>query len=140
MKAYISAELRRQVIARAGKCCEYCRLTLSDRAFPFAIDHIQSEKHGGKTELDNLCLACFRCNSFKGSDVAGVDPLTGLTTLLFNPRKHLWESHFTMEEGLIIPKSPEARLTVIILRLNATSQLIPRTLLLEQGRYPCVKE
>ena len=51
---YISAEIRRQVTARAGNCCEYCRLSQEDNTFSFQVDHIIAEKHGGSTELDNL--------------------------------------------------------------------------------------
>lgn len=62
---YISAELRRQVIDRAGGCCEYCLMNTKDRLLPFEIDHIISEKHGGLTDSDNLCLACYRCNGLR---------------------------------------------------------------------------
>lgn len=37
---YISAALRREVIERAGSCCEYCRLAQEDVFFSFQIDHI----------------------------------------------------------------------------------------------------
>ncbi len=56
-KSHISTALRRQVIARAGGCCEYYLTNTDDRPIDFAIDHIIAEKHGGPTELDNLCLS-----------------------------------------------------------------------------------
>ena len=53
---YVPAPLRRLVRARAGERCEYClvpeRLTLA----PHWVDHIVAEKHGGRTEEDNLAL------------------------------------------------------------------------------------
>jgi len=57
MTTYIPAELRRAVIERANGSCEYCLMPLIDRFLPYEIDHIVSEKHGGTTESENLCLA-----------------------------------------------------------------------------------
>ena len=104
---YVSAELRRLVIERAGGCCEYCRMQTVDRLLPFDIDHIIAEKHGGATDADNLCLACYRCNSFKGSDIASADPETGKATFLFHPRQQRWEAHFRLNEAMIEPLTPE---------------------------------
>jgi hypothetical protein len=61
---------------------------------PFEIDHISSLKHEGPTVAGNLALSCFRCNSYKGTDLAGRDPLTRKLTPLFNPRRHKWARHF----------------------------------------------
>jgi hypothetical protein len=61
-------------------------MRVDDRLLPFEIDHIIAEKHRGVTAADNLCLACYRCNSFKGSDIASADPLTGNAAFLFHPR------------------------------------------------------
>jgi hypothetical protein len=36
----ITNELRRQVIERAGNCCEYCLLSQDDNFFSFHIDEI----------------------------------------------------------------------------------------------------
>src|SRR5260370_37612110 len=98
---YIRADLRRQVIERAGGCCEYCRMQLMDRLLPFEIDHVIAEKHGGLTDINNLCVACYRCNSFKGSDIASADPITGKATFLFNPRLQQWSDHFRLNCAVI---------------------------------------
>ncbi len=137
---YISAELRRSVIERAGGCCEYCRMATADRLLPFEIDHIIAEKHGGDTDADNLCLACYRCNGFKGSDIASADPVTGAATFLFHPRHQRWEDHFRLRGGVIEPLTPEGRVTVLILRLNAPEQIAQRTALMVEERYPCLAE
>ncbi|MDX2161122.1 MAG: HNH endonuclease signature motif containing protein [bacterium] len=139
MSSYVPAELRRRVVERARGCCEYCRFAVDDRLLPGEIDHVISEKHGGKTVDDNLCLACFRCNSLKGSDIAGADPVTGLPTFLYHPRLHLWSAHFRfMGEGHLEPLSPEARLTVLLLKMNAPVLIVQRRLLHIVGRYPCL--
>lgn len=83
---YISLELRRQVIERAGNCCEYCRLSQEDNTFSFQIDHVIAEKHEGETAFNNLSLSCPNCNNFKGSDIGSIDRETGRLTPLCNPR------------------------------------------------------
>jgi hypothetical protein len=79
-KTYISAKLRRQVIENARNCCEYCLQPELFSFSPHEIDHAISEKHGGKTLFINLALACKRCNTYKGSDIASIDPETQMTT------------------------------------------------------------
>ena len=134
---YISAELRRLVYERANGCCEYCRMNVADRLLPYEIDHIISEKHGGATDADNLCLACYRCNGYKGSDIASSDPDTGAATYLFHPRRQNWIDHFKLDASLLKPLTPEGRVTVFLLRLNAPIQVEQRRELISEGRYPC---
>jgi len=134
---HIPTALRRDVIQRAVNCCEYCRLSQVDNFFTFHVDHIISEKHGGETKSDNLCLSCPACNIAKGSDIAGADPLTGNATFLYNPRQQIWLEHFRLEGATIQGKTPEGRLTVQLLRLNSKERVIEREGLLELGRYPC---
>jgi hypothetical protein len=134
---YIPADLRRLVFERAGGCCEYCRMQVADRLLPFEIDHVIAEKHGGATNADNLSLACYRCNGFKGSDIASADPVTGAATFLFHPRRQRWDDHFRLDDTTITPLTPEGRVTVFLVRLNAPIQLEQRTLLIAEGRYPC---
>ncbi len=134
---HIPSELRRQVIERAGGCCEYCRMSGDDRLIPFEIDHVVSEKHRGTTDFDNLCLACYRCNWFKGSDIASIDPETGAVVPLFNPRRQRWNEHFRLNGATIEPLTPEARVTVFLLRLNQPIQIAQRETLIAEDRYPC---
>jgi 5-methylcytosine-specific restriction endonuclease McrA len=134
---YIPAELRRQVIERAGGCCEYCRMQIVDRLLPFEIDHIIAEKHGGTTDIDNLCVACYRCTSFKGSDIASADPETGNATYLYHPRQDRWQDHFQLDNAVITPLTPEGRVTTFILRLNMPIHIAQRDALIKEGRYPC---
>ena len=66
----MNAALIRLVRQRAGHCCEYCWMPQEFDPTPFEIDHIIAEKHKGPTVAGNLCLSCFYCNSFKGSDIS----------------------------------------------------------------------
>jgi len=72
-RTYISTILRTEVVERAKGCCEYCLASAGDGAIDFTIDHIIAEKHGGSTKLENLCLSCYWCNNYKGSDLSSVD-------------------------------------------------------------------
>ena len=71
-QTYIPAEMRRLVIGRAGRRCEYCLIHEDDTYFGCEVDHVVSEKHGGLTVVENLAYACLACNRFKGSDLGSI--------------------------------------------------------------------
>jgi HNH endonuclease len=52
-----TAELRRQVVERAGNCCEYCLLPQELVASTHQVDHVIAEKHDGQTAIENLALS-----------------------------------------------------------------------------------
>jgi len=133
---YIPAEIRRLVISRSGECCEYCRISREDHVLPFEIDHITSQKHGGPSTAENLCLSCWDCNNAKGSDIAGADPVTKKATFLFHPRQQRWNDHFQLKEAVIVPLTPEGRVTLFVLQLNHPDRLIEREMLIALSRYP----
>lgn len=87
---------------------------------PMHVEHIVPLAKGGSTIEENLWLACPLCNGHKGIQTHGVDPLTGATSSLFNPRSQVWEDHFQWgENGLVIVgKSSCGRATVAALQLN----------------------
>jgi hypothetical protein len=55
----MDAALTRQIWRRAHGRCEYCRFSQEFDDRPFEIDHIRSQKHGGRTVASNLALSCF---------------------------------------------------------------------------------
>ena len=122
----ISAALRRQVRERARERCEYCLLAEVQAFFPHEPDHIIALKHGGETVPENLALACFDCNRFKGSDIAGIDPISGTVTALFNPRTERWADHFRLRNGRIDPLTPVGRATERLLRFNLPPRVLAR--------------
>lgn len=136
--AYIGADLRRRVVARAGRLCEYCLIHEEDTFFGLGVDHIISQKHGGPTEEDNLALACLACNRLKGSDIASRSPETGELVRLFNPRTDRWPDHFRIsEDGVTISALTQiGEATVRMLGLNRAERLLERQALREEGRYP----
>ena len=52
-----TVELRRQVVERAGNCCECCLLPQELAASTHQVDHAIAEKHGGQTVIENLALS-----------------------------------------------------------------------------------
>jgi hypothetical protein len=125
-ETYISAPLRRQVEKRARFCCEYCLLPAKIAFFSHEIDHIIAEKHGGRTDSENLAFTCWRCNRYKGTDPGSFDPVTGEFSFLFNPRSQEWSEHFCCEEFHIIGLTPFGRTTVKLLQLNGEERLAER--------------
>lgn len=132
----LSSELRLLVTQRAGHRCEYCLLPEAVSLHRHEPDHIVPRQHGGESLATNLALACLRCNRHKGPNVGSFDPLTGQLTPFFNPRRQQWAEHFRLEQAEIIPLTPEARVTVRILRLNDADRMAERQALLNVGLYP----
>jgi hypothetical protein len=135
MALNLSTSLRLFVLERAHNRCEYCLFPQAFAAHRHEPDHIIPVQHGGATDEENLALACFRCNRNKGPNVGSFDPLTGQLTAFFNPRIHRWNEHFELYGPEILPLTPEARVTVKILRLNEEDRLIERKRLLDLGLF-----
>ena len=135
MTSYIHAELRRLVEIRAHKICEYCLIHENDTYLGCQIDHIISEKHGGLTEVENLCYACTICNRAKGSDIGSVVPGNSLFTRFYNPRKDNWLDNFMHNGALIESKTAIGEVTSIILGFNTPERLLERETLMQVGHY-----
>jgi 5-methylcytosine-specific restriction endonuclease McrA len=118
-KAYISKALRRLVAERARARCEYCLTQEEITGAAMEIDHILPEALDGPTEESNLCLACTKCNDYKGDEITASDPMTGELAVLFNPRQQQWKEHFawTAEGDEIVGLTPTGRATVKTLNL-----------------------
>jgi len=82
------------------------------------VDHIVPLVAGGNSTLDNLCLACYRCNEFKGPRTTVITAET--QTALFHPRHQIWHEHFQWsDDGLsIIPQTLCGQATADLLHLN----------------------
>jgi len=136
MSSRPSAELRRQVIARAANRCEYCLIHQDDSIASHQIDHVIAEKHLGATTLDNLALSCMTCNLRKGSDLSSVDPESKKVSILFNPRTQNWFDHFEIDDIYIQGLTTEGRTTVHCLQLNSSQRIAERRELRNCGRIP----
>lgn len=135
MSSRPSADVRRQVIKRAGNRCEYCRIHQDDAIAAHQIDHVIADKHRGATTLENLALSCMTCNLRKASDLSSVDPESGGIVPLFNPRTQSWPQHFSIEDVRIVGLTPEGRTTVEFLQLNSYERMAERRELMKSGRF-----
>lgn len=116
----ISAPIRRQVAEDAGHRCCYCR-SPEVIGIPMVMEHMIPLAAGGSSDIVNLCLACYRCNEFKGARIEVPDPLSGEMVRLFHPRTQKWSEHFAWSEDSlrVIGLTPYGRATIVALRLNS---------------------
>jgi hypothetical protein len=110
---------RKLVRSRALDCCEYCRTPQHASDATFHIEHVVARQHHGSDDQSNLALACDRCNLYKGSNLTGIDPETGMIVALFHPRQDVWEQHFAIQDLSIVGCTPAGRATVRLLNMNA---------------------
>jgi hypothetical protein len=133
----IPKALRDAVVSRAGDRCEYCRIPSRGQIAWFPIDHVVPRNAGGETTVENLALACPRCNGHKWAFETGIDPETQSELGLFNPRADSWGDHFSWEvvEGLptITGRTAVGRATMERLKRNTPEVLEIRQLLMSLG-------
>ncbi len=128
-------ELEELVWRRANDACEYCHLPQECSDAPFQIDHVIAASHGGATRSGNLCLACFPCNCFRGTNLAGVDPKTNKVVPLFSPRRHKWSTHFRWDRALLVGRTANGRATIATLRVNQDYRIARRQQLIDEGAF-----
>ena len=113
------------VAERALHRCEYCLAPEEFSGKEFQVEHIVPRARGGPDTLDNLALACIRCNLSKAAAqqlrVSGVDQAVPL----FNPRTDDCSACFAFvlaperEAVLIEGTNAIGRATATRLRMNA---------------------
>lgn len=137
-RTYIPRALRDRIAAQSRHRCGYCLTASAVVGEPLVIDHILPLSLGGKSEEENLWLACSLCNNYKGNQVAALDPLSGILVPLFNPRQQVWTNHFawTIEADLLVGLTPIGRATVMALSLNRPSLVTARRLWASVGWHP----
>ena len=136
MPLALPANMRQQVMERAGYCCEYCLVHQADTPDTHEMDHLVARKHGGQSVAENLALACLRCNRHKGADLTAIDPETQIIVPLFNPRVQFWPDHFALAGARIMGLTPTGRATVTLLKFNVAVRVDSRRLLQEKDHYP----
>lgn len=138
MSTYLSEELRSRIEQADRRRCRYCLTTEANSGIPLTFDHLTPVSKGGLTSFENVCLACRPCNEFKSDDMKVIDPVTGETVPLFNPRVHDWNDHFawsadaTRVEGM----SAIGRATTIALRMNRPMIVAARSRWARVGWHP----
>lgn len=84
--------------------------------------------------MQNLALACDRCNFLKGPNIASTDD-DGTVTRLFHPRQDAWHEHFCLVGAEIMGISPIGRATARLLEMNAARRWQLRAWLLDEGTW-----
>jgi hypothetical protein len=105
-------------------------------AVPFEIDHVIAASHAGPTSAKHLALARFLDNSYKGTNLAGIDPKTGRIVALFNPRQQQWSRHFRWKGPVLIGRTAAGRATIAVLRMNLPHRVAQRAALINEGVFP----
>jgi hypothetical protein len=135
----ISSTLRVAVTERARHRCEYCLLSQESQVATFPVDHVFPTVLGGETLLDNLALACPRCNAGKWTRLEALDPVSSEVVRLFNPRTDGWSTHFrwsATDSVILEALTPTGRATLSLLDMNAPPHLSVRRLLRTLGLHP----
>jgi len=119
-------EIVAAVRERAGQRCEYCGMHQALQGATFHVEHVIPKSRGGPTELHNLAWACVSCNLHKSDRAEVLDPGTGTTVPLFNPRQDSWSDHFSWNEFKIEGKSAIGQATIDALQLNSDRRIFVR--------------
>jgi hypothetical protein len=116
--------LYEQVAERARHRCEYCLAPEEFSNKEFQVEHIAPKARGGSETLENLALACIRCNLSKAAAQTTRDRESEQDIPLFNPRTDEWSACFAFvllpadERVLIEGQGEVGRATVLRLRMN----------------------
>lgn len=124
-----------EVRLRASGRCEYCQFPERHAVIPFEVEHIIPLKHRGLTEAANLALACFYCNRYKGSNVAGVVGPGVTVVRIFHPRTDSWNEHFAWDGPTVLALTDIARATISVLRINQPNAVAIRHVLMTDGLW-----
>jgi hypothetical protein len=127
--------LREFVCERADDTCEYCRIEGRQCRFSHQIDHIVARKHDGTDDTGNLAWSCVHCNQHKGTDLAGIDPVTKRREGLFDPRADRWSDHFRYMGAVLTGLTPTGRATIAALRINAPDRVAMREDVIFLGEF-----
>lgn len=134
----VPQSLRNHIAENAKHCCEYCQTAQEISGAQMHVEHIMPLSRDGDSRFENLCLACAWCNSFKGTQIEGVDTESGESVSLFNPRQQTWSDHFYWDdEGItIVGKTDVGRVTINVLKMNNSYILPARRHWVEAGWHP----
>jgi hypothetical protein len=117
---------RDDAVVRANFRCEYCGRNILGTGWE--LDHIIPISIGGPDALQNIALACGRCNLNKGATIEANDPVTERRVRLFNPRWDEWEDHFRHLNHYVVGTSSVGRATAVAIFRATPSSPIPAPL------------
>jgi len=112
------------VAERARNRCEYCLAPEEFSNKEFHVEHVVPKARSGADTMDNLALACFRCNLSKAIAQTVRVGEAGEEVPLFNPRTDDWNACFEFvlapddEAARIVGKNAIGRVTAVRLKMN----------------------
>lgn len=138
MSTYLSADLYARLTDVDDHRCAYCQTSEATTGQPMTVDHIIPRSQGGASQIDNLCLACRRCNEFKSDRTHAEDPLSSERIPLFHPRRDIWEHHFIWDDSgiLLHGLTPTGRATILALNMNNPVIVAARRRWVSVGWHP----
>jgi hypothetical protein len=136
--SHVPDAIREAVRRMAGNRCGYCLAHQDYVLGRLEIEHIIPVAAGGSDDESNLWLACRLCNQHKGVQTHAVDPQTGHSVLLFNPRTQVWSEHFAWSTDSIhiVGLTSCGRATVEALQLNDKLAVRVRSHWVRAGWHP----
>jgi hypothetical protein len=102
----------------------------------FHIEHVIPQCKDGRSDLENLALACPGCNLHKASRTTAIDPATGEDVPLFHPILQLWSEHFRFNGYQIEGLTDVGRATIEALNVNHSRRQRIREVEELFGLYP----
>jgi hypothetical protein len=132
----VSNDLDRRVRQRARGFCEYCRLPQAFDPWAFHVDHVIANQHEGKSQRDNLALACSRCNRNEGPNIPGFDKTQNEIFRLYHPRRDKWTDHFRWRGPRLLGLTPFGRVTIRVLAINHPEAVALRGEVIAEGVFP----
>ena len=137
-KTKISEALRLSIAQKFKSRCAYCQTQQQISGVRLTVDHIVPESLGGKTEDENLCLACWDCNLYKAARLAVFDDVSQKRVRLFHPQQQYWSDHFgwSLDGSLMIEKTSVGRVSISALRMNRAELVLSRKLWTKVGWHP----
>jgi hypothetical protein len=131
--------LSRAVRGRANGRCQYCLMHESLQGATFHVEHVIPRSKGGESNLENLALACPRCNLHKADKTTTTDPLTSEQVALFHPLRQQWSEHFRFKGHEMEGLTSIGRATVVLLDLNHSRRQRIRQVEESFGLYPATR-
>jgi hypothetical protein len=74
--------------------------------------------------------------SYKGPNIAALNPQAGRIVRLFNPRKDRWNRHFTWDGPILVGRTHTGRVTIELLEINRAEAVELREYLILEGSFP----
>lgn len=134
----LNPETKAFIFENSDGLCEYCHNQAEYSFASYPIETIVPRSKGGNIETRNLALVCQGCSNHKYKKTEGFDAVSNETVELFNPRIDVWKEHFGWNEdnSLLIGLTPKGRATIKELKMNRSTVIELRAILMRLGKHP----